>query len=139
VSDDNKATLQRFYDEVANAGNLDLIDELLSEDFVEHEEFPGIPPTREGVRQFFAMLQAAFPDGTFTTEDLIAEGDRVAARARFRGTHQGEWMGLPATGRTVDVGLVDIVQFRDGVGTAHWGVFDAMEMMQQLGAIPGPS
>jgi steroid delta-isomerase-like uncharacterized protein len=138
MSDDSKAMMQRFYDEVVNAGNLDLIDELLADDFVEHEDFPGIPPTREGVKQFFALLRAAFPDGTMTAEDLIAEGDRVAARAKFRGTHQGEFMGVPATGRPVDVQLVDIVQFQDGVATAHWGVFDAMTMMQQLGAIPEP-
>jgi steroid delta-isomerase-like uncharacterized protein len=138
MSDDSKAMMQRFYDEVVNAGNLNLIDELLADDFVEHEEFPGIPPTREGVKQFFALLKTAFPDGTMTAEDLIAEGDRVAARAKFRGTHQGEFMGVPATGRPVDVQLVDIVQFRDGRGTAHWGVFDAMTMMQQLGAIPEP-
>jgi len=138
VSDANKAIMRRFYAEVVNAGNLDLIDELLTDDFVEHEEFPGIPPGRAGVKQFFAMFKGAFPDGTFTPEQVLADGDLVAARISVRGTHLGEFMGVAATGKPVDVQAADIVSFADGRATAHWGVFDAMAMMQQLGAIPEP-
>jgi steroid delta-isomerase-like uncharacterized protein len=138
ISDANKAIMRRFYAEVVNAGNLDLIDELLTDDFVEHEEFPGITRDREGVKQFFAMFKGAFPDATFTAEQVLAEGDLVAARVTVRGTHLGEFMGVAATGKPIEVQAIDIVTFADGKGTAHWGVFDAMAMMEQLGAMPEP-
>jgi steroid delta-isomerase-like uncharacterized protein len=137
-TDTNKQILERFFKEVVNAGNLDLIDELLSEDFVEHEEFPGLAPNRDGVKQFFAMWRSAFPDGSFTTEQMVAEDDLVTARVTVRGTHHGEFMGVPATGRAVEVQAIDIIRFADGVMAEHWGVFDAMGLMQQLGAVPGP-
>ena len=138
ASDANKALLQRFYDEVINGRNLDLIDELLSDDFVEHEEFPGIPPTREGVRQTFAMFYAAFPDIHFRVDDLLAEGDLVAARVTITGTHEGEFMGVPATGRSVEIVAMDFISFRDGRGTAHWGVGDMVSLLQQLGVMQPP-
>jgi steroid delta-isomerase-like uncharacterized protein len=138
ISDANKAIMRRFYAEVVNAGNLDLIDELLTDDFVEHEEFPGITRDREGVKQFFAMFKGAFPDATFTAEQVLAEGDLVAARVTVRGTHLGEFMGVAATGKPIEVQAIDIVTFADGKGTAHWGVFDAMAMMEQLDAMPEP-
>jgi steroid delta-isomerase-like uncharacterized protein len=138
VSDHNKALMERFYAEVVNEGNLDLIDELLTDDFVEHEDFPGMPPGREGVKWFFGTFKTAFPDGTMTPEAMIAEGDLVAVRISVRGTHQGEFMGVPATGKQVEFQAVDLVSFADGKATAHWGVTDAMALMMQLGAIPGP-
>ena len=139
ISDGNKHLMQRFYDEVFNEGNLHVIYELLSETFVEHEEFPGIPPTREGVKQFFAMFRAAFPDITCEVQHLVGDGVFVTAHARVHGTHSGPWMGIPATGKHVDVHLFDLVKFIDGVGTEHWGAFDSMTMMQQLGVMPEPA
>jgi steroid delta-isomerase-like uncharacterized protein len=139
VSDANKAIMQRFYDEVVNAGNIDLIDELLSDDFTEHEEVPGLEPTREGVKQFFGTFKQAFPDSTFTAEELVAEGDLVATRVTIRGTHTGgEFMGIPATGKAVEVQAMDLVQFADGKGTAHWGVTDMVALLTQLGTMPEP-
>ena len=138
ASDTNKALLQRFYDEVINGRNLDLIDEMLTEDFVEFEEFPGIPPTREGVKQTFAMFYAAFPDIHFRVDDLLAEGNLVAARVTITGTHEGEFMGVPATGRSVEIVAMDFVSFRDGQATAHWGVGDMVLLLQQLGVMPPP-
>ena len=138
VSDHNKELMQRFYDEVVNAGNIDLIDELLADDFVEHEELPGLAPGREGVKQFLGMFKAAFPDSAFTVGNMIAEGDFVAARVTIRGTHEGEFMGIPATSRSVEFEAIDLLQFADGTATAHWGVSDLMTMMQQLGAMPEP-
>jgi steroid delta-isomerase-like uncharacterized protein len=139
VSDANKELMGQFYEEVVNAGKLELIDDMLTDDFVEHEQFPGMTPDREGVKQFFGMFKAAFPDATFTPEQVLAEGDLVAARVRIRGTHQGEFVGVPASGRSIDVQAMDIVHFRDGIATAHWGVTDAMAMLQQLGAVPAPA
>ena len=138
VSDTNKAIMRRFYDEVVNAGNVDLIDELLSDDFTEHEELPGLAPGREGVKQFFRMFNQAFPDSTFTAEHVLAEGNTVAARVTVRGTHQGEFMGIPATGKFVEFQAMDFVQFADGIATAHWGVTDMVAMLTQLGVMPEP-
>ena len=138
ASDANKALLKRLYDEVINGRNLDLIDELLADDFVEHEEFPGVPPTREGVKQTFAMFYAAFPDIHFRVDDIVAEGDVVAARVTVTGTHEGEFLGIPATGRAVEVTAMDFVSFQNGEATAHWGVSDMVSLLQQLGAMLQP-
>jgi steroid delta-isomerase-like uncharacterized protein len=134
---DHTATLRRLYD-LINAHDIDAFGELLADDFVEHEELPVGGPTREGVKDFFRMQIAAFPDLAMTVEDVVDGGDKVVARVRFTGTQEGEFMRMPATGRTVDVNVIDIMRFADdGLVHEHWGVFDAMAMMQQLGALPG--
>jgi len=135
---DHAATLRRFYD-LINAGDIDGFGDCLANDFIEHEETPGLAPTKEGVQQFFRMQIAAFPDLHIHTEDVLTSGDKVVARARITGTHKGELMGLPPTGKSIDVPLIDIIRFGDdGLAREHWGVFDAMAMMQQLGVMPGP-
>jgi steroid delta-isomerase-like uncharacterized protein len=134
---DHSETLRRFYGRL-NDGDIDGFGEMLADDFVEHEESAGLAPTKEGVLEFFRMQRAAFPDLRMDPEDVLASGDKVVARARMTGTHQGELMGMPATGRSVDVQLIDIIRFDDdGLAHEHWGVFDAMAMMQQLGAVAG--
>jgi steroid delta-isomerase-like uncharacterized protein len=135
---DHAATVRRFYD-LINAGDLEGFAALVAEDFVEHEEVPGSPRTKAGVVEFFKMQRTAFPDMRMEAEDVIASGDKVVARVRFTGTHRGDFMGIPATDRTVDVQLIDIVRFDDdGLAHEHWGVLDAMAMMQQLGVVEGP-
>ena len=135
---DNKATMLRVYDEIFSQGDLDKIDELLADDFVEHEELPpGIPPGKGAPKALMSMMHDAFPDFHVTVEEMLEDGDKVITRARFSGTHQGEFMGIPATGKTFDIAVIDIVEFRDGKGVAHWGVMDMAAMMQQLG-IGGP-
>ena len=134
---DHTATVRRLYD-LINAQDIDAFGELLADDFVEHEELPGGDPTREGVKAFFRMQIAAFPDLAMTPQDVIDGGEKVVVRVRFTGTHQGEFMGIPATGRSVDVQVVDIMRCADdGLVHEHWGVFDAMAMMRQLGAAGG--
>lgn len=133
---DHAATMRRLYD-LINAGDIDGFGELLVEDFVEHEETPGLDPTKEGVKQFFHMYKAAFPDLRIEAQDVLVSGDKVVARARATGTHRGEFLGMPATGKRVDVQLIDIIRFDDdGLAREHWGVFDALAMLEQLGAIP---
>ena len=133
---DNASTMRRIY-ELISAGDIDGFGDLVADDFVEHEETPGIEPTRDGVKQLFNMYKAAFPDLRMEPEDILVSGDKVAARVRATGTHHGEFMGLPATGKSVDVQLMDIIRFGDdGLAHEHWGVFDALKLMQQLGAIP---
>ncbi len=133
---DHAATMRRAYD-LINAGDIDGFGDVLADDFVEHEQAPGLALDKEGVKTFFRMYRAAFPDLRMDVEDVIASGDKVVTRARATGTHEGDFMGMPATGRRVDVQLVDIVRFADdGLAHEHWGVFDTMTMMQQLGAVP---
>jgi steroid delta-isomerase-like uncharacterized protein len=135
---DHGTTMRRMY-ELLSAGDIDGFGELVAEDFVEHEESPGLEPTKEGVKRFFHMYRAAFPDLRMEAQDILVSGDKVVARVRGTGTHQGEFMGMPATGKSIDVQLIDIIRFGDdGLAHEHWGVFDALGMMQQLGAIPGP-
>jgi steroid delta-isomerase-like uncharacterized protein len=136
---DHAVTLRRMYDRIS-AGDVDGLGELMADDFVEHEELPGLAPTKEGVQEFFRMYIAAFPDLRLQAEEVLVSGDKAVARARASGTHQGEFFGMPATGKSVDVPMIDIIRF-DGDGRAceHWGVFDQLQMLQQLGAIPeGP-
>ncbi|HEY6112996.1 MAG TPA: ester cyclase [Gaiellaceae bacterium] len=133
---DHAVTMKRLYD-LINAGDIDGFGELLAADFVEHEEMPGLEPSKEGVKQLFHMYRAAFPDLRMEVQDVLVSGDKAVARVRATGTHQGEFLGMPATGKSVDVQLIDITRFGDdGLAHEHWGVFDAMAMMQQLGAIP---
>ena len=132
MSEANKALVRRFYDEL-NKGNLDIIDAVTSESFVEHEEFPGVTPDRAGVRQMFQILRTAFPDLTLHADDIAADGDKVFVRARMRGTHRGEFMGIPATGRSVDVPMADFLRVENGRAVEHWGVTDTGALMQQLG------
>ena len=136
---DLKTLTRRFYDDVLVGGNLDLIDELVHDEFVEHEEFPGLPPGKESIRFFVTTMREAFPDFTTTIEDVIVEDNKVVSRLRFSGTHQGEFFGIPPTGKKINVQAIDILAYRDGQLIEHWGVTDQMAMMQQLGVIEEPA
>lgn len=137
---DHAATLTDMFSRMS-AGDVDGFMTLLADDFVEHEPMPpGMPQTKDGVRSFFEMYRAAFPDLRMDPEEVLAAGDKVVARVRFTGTHDGDFMGMPPTGRSIDVNAIDIVRFGDdGLAHEHWGVFDAMTMMKQLGAVPAPA
>ena len=136
---DHSASIRRLYD-LINAGDIDGFGEQLASDFVEHNEVPGLPPTKEGAVQNFRIITAAFPDFHMHVEDVIASGDKAVARVRATGTHKGEFMGIPATGKSASVEFVDITRFGDdGLAHEHWGVVDNLSLMQQLGVIPaGP-
>jgi len=138
-AESNKALFTRVVEEVFNQGKLDTLDEIFAADFVEHEELPGgIPSNREGVKMLTAGLRAGFPDFKFTIDDMVAEGDKVVVRSTWTGTQNGEFMGMPPSGRSISFGVIDIVRFADGKFAEHWGQMDGMRMMQQLGAIPAP-
>ncbi|HET8754697.1 MAG TPA: ester cyclase [Solirubrobacteraceae bacterium] len=133
------ATMRRLY-ELISAGDIDGLDEHVADDFVEHEETPGFDPSKEGVKQMFRMYRAAFPDLRMEAEDILVDRDKVVARVRATGTHQGEFAGVPATGKSVDIQLIDIIRFgEDGLAHEHWGVSDTLGLMQQIGAIPIPA
>ena len=138
---DHSNTQRRLYD-LLSAGDIDGFGALLADDFVEHEETPGLAPTKDGVLEFFRIYRAAFPDLRMDPEDVLASGDKVVARVRATGTHEGELMGMPATGKSVDVQLIDIMRFdEDGLVAEHWGVVDMLAMMEQLGvaAVSAPA
>ena len=135
---DIQAVMKRIYDDVFTQGNVEMIDELMHEGFVEHEELPpGIPPGREAPKAMMAMMRSAFPDFRADVEEMLQDGNKVIARARFSGTHQGEFMGIPATGNTFDINVIDIIEFEGDKAIAHWGLMDTARMMEQLG-LGGP-
>jgi steroid delta-isomerase-like uncharacterized protein len=136
---DHTNSIRRLYD-LINAGDIDGFGRQVADDFVERDEIPGLPPTKAGVVQYFQMLAAAFPDMQMDVQDVIASGDKAVARVRVSGTHQGEFMGIPATGNPVSINIIDITRFGDdGLAREHWGIADQLAMMQQLGVIPaGP-
>jgi predicted ester cyclase len=131
-TESNKAILRRLDDEVFNHGNLSIIDEVVSADFVNHDPFPGEPPGREGFKQIATMLRAAFSDLHLTHEEMIAEGDLVAERFTMRGTHTGTFLGFSPTGRQVTMRGIDILQFADGQVVARWARTDDLGLMHQL-------
>jgi steroid delta-isomerase-like uncharacterized protein len=135
---DNKRTIRRYYEEVFNQGRLEVLDEIVVPNHVEHNPLPGQTQGVEGLKQRVAMLRAAF-NPQFTLEDVLAEGDKVVVRWSNRGTHLADFFGVPATGRTVVVSGIDIHQLRDGKMSEHWDVVDIFGVMMQIGAIPAPS
>jgi steroid delta-isomerase-like uncharacterized protein len=132
---DNTTTTRKAY-EVINAGNLDGLGDLLADDFVEHEQLPGFAPTKQGTLDWFHALLTAFPDMRMDVEDLIASDDKAVARVTATATHRGEFMGIPATGKSITMELIDIMKFDDsGRLGEHWGVADMMALMRQLGVM----
>jgi predicted ester cyclase len=136
MSEDLKAMAKRFNDEVLSKGDLGVIDELVSDDFVEHEEFPGLPPGKPGLKEFVTSLRTAFPDLEVETLAVVAEGDEVWCHSRCTGTHQGEFAGVAPTGKAISISMIDRVKVRDGMVVEHWGVTDELTMMTQLGVVP---
>jgi len=138
-TEQNKNIFRQMVEDVFNKGNVNMLDRYLADNFVEHEALPpGIPEGREGVKQLTTMLHQGFPDFKATINDLIAEGDKVVCRMTWSGTHQGEFMGIPATGKKVSFEVVDIIRAKDEKAVEHWGVMDVAGMMQQIGVMPVP-
>ena len=134
--EENKAILNRFFEEIFNKGDLAAADELVARDYVNHDPAPGETPGVEGLKQFAADMRTGFPDILFTIDDQIAEQDRVVTRYTINGTHKGEFAGIPATGKPVTIGLIDIHRVVDGRIQECWLKWDTLDFMQQLGVIP---
>jgi predicted SnoaL-like aldol condensation-catalyzing enzyme len=133
---DLKALAKQFNDEVFGKGNVDLIDELVADDFVDHQEFPGLEPTKEGLKNFVKLFHTAFSDIEVETLSIGLDGDELWVHSVFRGTHTGEFAGVPPTGNSVSLEMMDRVKVRDEQAIEHWGVSDDLGMMTQLGVIP---
>jgi steroid delta-isomerase-like uncharacterized protein len=133
---DHAMTMHTAYERI-NAADIAGFGDLVAENFVEHDEVPGLPPTKQGVLDYFRILLAAFPDLKMDVEDLIASDDKTVARVKAAATHNGEFMGVPPTGAHVEIRLIDIMRFNDtGLISEHWGVADMLSLMQQLGVVP---
>jgi len=116
-----------------SSGDFESLGAIMADDVVEHEELPGLEPNKEGIIQFFRGMREAFPDMEMRPDAIIAEGDTVAARVTLKGTHRGDFMGIPGTGKEVVVAVADFFRVENGQIAEHWGVADMASMMEQLG------
>jgi steroid delta-isomerase-like uncharacterized protein len=137
-TDENKALIRRFYQEI-DAGNIDAIDDLVAEDYINHDPpFPGLASGREGLKQVFKMFWDATP-GRHEIEDQIAEGDKVVTLLRGIGKHEGELAGIPPSGNDLDVKAVAIHRIAAGKIVEHWSAVDSAALLNQLGVIQLPA
>jgi steroid delta-isomerase-like uncharacterized protein len=132
----NKTIVRRFVDEYQTRADAQAFAELLDPAVEDHSRPPGVAPGAEGVRQQFDAFRSAFPDFRAEVLDQIAEDDKVVTRKVFHGTHRGELMGIPPTGREVTIELIDIVRVADGRIVEHWNVVDRLGLLTQLGVAP---
>ena len=131
----NKALVGRFYD-AFNGHDLDALDEIVADAYVDHNPGPGQAPGRDGLKQVFMLFQAAFPDLQIVVDNLVAEGERVSSRQTARGTHSGEFLGLLPTGKHVTYIAMDEHRVAPGKIVESWHVEDLLGLMGQLGALP---
>jgi predicted ester cyclase len=120
------------------AGKLEVLDDLFAPDFVEHQA-DITPPTLAGVKRSIAYLRNAFPDMSYTIEEMHTDGDRLWARLSARGTQQGTFAGVPPTGKPIAITVLDECRFKDGKIVEHWGVADRLAALAQIGALPRPA
>ena len=136
----NKTIARRLLEEVWNKGNLAVLSDIIAKDHVSSGPgtLPGLPTGPDGTKQLVTVYRNAFPDVQFTVDEQIAEGDKVFTRWTAHGTHQGELVGIPATGKPATVTGIAVDRIVNGKIAESWGIFDQFGMMQQLGVIPTP-
>jgi predicted ester cyclase len=137
-TEQNKALVRRIFEEGLNQNKPGVFDELLAPNFVIYDPPPGLPQDREGFRQLIEMFRAAFSDLHVTFEAEFADGDYVIHRGYTTGTHKGEFMGIPATGKQVKINSLDIWHVVNGKAVENWVQLDMLGLMQQLGVVPAP-
>lgn len=138
MAHDNATIVRRFVDEVITQGDIDSAAQFVCEDVVEQVPFPGQGPGLEGLKDVLRGMRAAFPDLVFSIHEQIAEGDKVASRFEWTGTHKGTFLGVPATGRPVRVWGIVIDRLQAGRIQDTRIIMDIFGLMMQLGAIPPP-
>ena len=136
--EDNKQLARRFIQEVFVEADAGAVDELATEDFTPHS-WGEMPPGRDSLKAAQRRVSEGLSDARMTVEDVIAEGDRVAVRLTSHGRHDGEFMGMPASGKEYTISEMHIFRIRDGKVAEHWRDADMLGLMQQLGALPAPS
>jgi steroid delta-isomerase-like uncharacterized protein len=132
--EENKNIVRR-YQGIYNSNNLDTLTEVVSEDLLTPKIMPGIPQGIKGARVAHQIMLAGFPDYQAVIDDLIAEGDKVAARITMSGTHTGSFMGIPPTDKFISFTGMYIARIADGKIVEHWGEEDSVSLLQQLGAM----
>lgn len=137
TTEENKRTVRRLPEEVANGDNLEVLDEIFAEGFIDHTPL-GEMHGRDTAKEQFKQIFAAFPDREVTVEDLIAEGDTVAIRVTWQATHTGEYLGIEPTGQTVEFSVSEFHRLEDGKVAERWIQPDQFGLMQQLGVVEPP-
>jgi steroid delta-isomerase-like uncharacterized protein len=135
----NTQIVRTFVEQFQSHHNWETFDAIIDPDIVDHSAEPGTPPGREPVRVFFEGMFAAFPDLHAEIHDQLEDGDKVVTRKTLAGTHQGEFMGIPATGAEARFDVIDIVRVRDGRIVEHWGIVDRLALLTAVGAVPAPA
>ena len=138
---ENRALFQRYFDVVANEGNLDVADEIFASDYLHHD--PANPDPRpmvgsQAVKDHLTSLRGAFPDLIFDIDDIVAEDEGIVVRWTARGTNDGDYFGMPATGKSIEITGMNTWVTRDGKAIEGWVNRDDMGLLQQLGVIPTP-
>ena len=134
----NKEVIRVYVETIFNQKQVDRAEELVAPDFLDHAALPGQAPGLQGAKQKWAMYLAGIPDLRVTIEELVAEADKVAVRRSYDGTHQGELLGVPPTGKQVRIGGISIFRLAGGKIAEHWEMLDRLTLMQQLGVVPTP-
>jgi steroid delta-isomerase-like uncharacterized protein len=137
-TEQNKQLMRRLLEDDISKGDLSVADEIISPDFVDHTNPPGMQHGIDGHKQIFTLFRNAFPDVEWHIEEMVAEGDKVVARTTMRGTHQGDFFGIPPTGKAVILPGIHILRIVNGKIVEHWGNNDDLGLMQQLGVVPAP-
>jgi predicted ester cyclase len=138
TTEEKRNVLKRISREIFSEGRIEVIDDLIAPDFVDHDPLPGISPNREGLKDLVHLFQTSFPGITIEVQHLVVEGDKAVDHIRFAGTHAGDFMGIPPTGKRMDTSAIVISRVGPDARVAErWQRFGAMKMMQQLGVIPG--
>jgi predicted ester cyclase len=132
---ENKARTIQFVDEVFNKGNLSYVDKYSTPNLIDHALLPGMTPGPAGLKQFVTGLRTAFPDLHYTVQDSVVEGDKVVTRATARGTMKGDFMNMPASGKSAQWEEIHITRFAEGLAVEHWGIVDQLSMLTQLGFV----
>ena len=136
VTDDSRALMWRITEEIWNNGRLELIDELIAEDLIDHVELDGLVGNgRARYRASVEITRAAFPDYGNPLDFVLADGAFAVSYGRSKGTHWGEYLGIAPTGRSFDVPTVGILRFANGRAVERWGMSDNLEILRQLGLV----
>jgi steroid delta-isomerase-like uncharacterized protein len=138
-TNDNKNVIKTFIEDVINQGRLEQADDIVMDDFVELDPLPGQAQGREGLKEMIRHMRSAFPDIRWTIDEMVAEGNKVLTRFTWSGTHQGTFLGVPATGRRITVKGMVIDRLEAGKMADSRILMDTLGMMQQLGALPVPA
>ncbi len=138
MSEENKALDRRWFQEVWNQGSVASYEELASPDLVVHNPPPGITGDFEGVKQAISIHRTGYPDMHFTIEEQVAEGDKVVSLWTITGTHKGEWVGIPPTGKQISIHGMSLQRYQGGKMVEGWLAMDMLGWMQQIGVVPPP-